>query len=128
LECVGPSGSPSCEEAWDIFEKDPSGSGLSDDAGNVGPEVPGVIDAALLAGDGEGLTGEAAVHEVHHAAPGQPVEGGEVRPDRGTIQPPVVLTPKEYFLAERVEFDVGNRLVAVDGLREATIKTAYSAA
>jgi len=76
-----------------IFQNDNCGFGLGDDASDVGPEIPGVGVAFSLAGVGKGLAREARSHAIHDATPGSPVEGAEVRPEGGTIQPSVVRTP-----------------------------------
>jgi len=76
-----------------IFQNDNCGFGLGDDSPDLGPEVPGVGLALALSSGGEGLAREARSHAIHDATPGSPVEGAEVRPDGGTIQPSVVRTP-----------------------------------
>ena len=100
------------QAARHLLNKDNCGIALSNDAEEVGDEVAGVVSSAPLAGDGEGLAGRAAEDEVDPASPGGAVEGAEVGPDRGTIQPSVLSSPKEHVLTERVDFAVGERLVA----------------
>ena len=39
----------------DVFEKDPFGAALDDDAGDLGPEVAGVVGTGTLSGSAEGL-------------------------------------------------------------------------
>ena len=99
------------QAARHILQKDACGLALSNHAEEVGDEVAGVALAPPLAGDGEGLAGRAAVDEVDPSSPRDAVEGAEVGPDRGTIQPSVLSTPKEHVLAERVDLAVGERLV-----------------
>ena len=81
------------QRAGHIFQKDDCRFGLADDASDIGPEVAGVGVASSLTSDGEGLAGEARSDAIHDATPLSSVEAAEVRPDGGTIQPSVVLTP-----------------------------------
>jgi len=76
-----------------IFQNDNCGFGLGDDASDIRPEVSGVGIALSLPSSGERLAREARRYAIHDATPGSPVEGAEVRPDWGTIQPSVVRTP-----------------------------------
>ena|SRR3990167_4438553 len=94
-----------------IFQKDNCRFGLSDDPSNVGPEVTGVGGSESLASDGKSLAGEASVDKIDAASPRASVEGAEVGPDRGTIQPSVLSTPNEHVLAERVCLAVGEGAV-----------------
>src|SRR3990167_4234385 len=91
-----------------ILQKDNCGFGLGNDAPDAGPEVAGVAVAAPLAGDGEGLTGEPSADKIDSASPRASVEGAEVRPDRGTIQPSVLSAPNEHVLAERIRLALGD--------------------
>src|SRR3990167_9283253 len=91
-----------------IFQKDNWGFGLGDDPSHVGPEVAGIVGPKPLAGDGEGLAREASVDKIDSASPRPSVEGAEVRPDRGTIQPSVLSTPNEHVLAERIRLALGD--------------------
>ena len=95
-----------------VFEKHNSWIGLSDDPAHVRPEVAGVVGPPSLARDGEGLTGKPSVDKIDSAAPRASVEGPEVGPDRGTIQPSVLHAPNEHVLAVRVRLDVADRPVA----------------
>nr|WP_231376177.1 hypothetical protein [Magnetospirillum fulvum] len=70
----------------DVFEKDGAGPHLPDDAGDVGPQVAGVFDAAPLAGGAEWLARIARSEDIHDATPWAAVEGGNVVPDRCLIQ------------------------------------------
>ena len=76
-----------------IFQNDNCGFGLADDPSNVGPEIPGVSLSFALSGGGEGLAREARSHAIHDPTPGVSVEGAEVGPEGGMIQPSVVRAP-----------------------------------
>jgi hypothetical protein len=70
----------------DVLQKDNWRGALADDAGDVGPEVAGVVGPAPLAGHGEGLAGVAANEAIHDATPRLAVEGAEIAPQRARIQ------------------------------------------
>jgi len=70
----------------DVLEEAPFGLDLTQDAGDVGPEVPGVIHALPPSGNAERLARIAAQDAIHNAAPGAAVEGGKIAPHRRRIQ------------------------------------------
>lgn len=72
--------------AGDVFEKDPFRFNFSNDAGNVWPEVAGVVCAFALPSLGKRLAWVSGKHGVNDAAPWAPVEGLDVIPDRGWMQ------------------------------------------
>ncbi|MCF6433200.1 hypothetical protein [Leisingera sp. MMG026] len=45
------------EMAGDVLKEAPFRLHFADDAGNVGPEVPGILAALTVAAEGEGLAG-----------------------------------------------------------------------
>lgn len=72
--------------SWDILKEHERRAALSDDARDVRPEVAGVVGAASLAGDGEGLAGIPRADEIDPPIPCTTVEGVQVRPDRSWSQ------------------------------------------
>lgn len=66
--------------AGDVFEEDPSGSDLADDAGDLGPEMAGIVTSPPVAGLAEGLARVAGRDEIHAAAPWSAVERSEIVP------------------------------------------------
>lgn len=54
----------------DVFEEDPFGAAFGDDAGDVGPEVAGIVSAAALSGRAEGLAGIACEDGIEGATEG----------------------------------------------------------
>ena len=65
-----------------VLEEAPGWLNLSDDAGDVGPEVPGVVGSPSFTGDAERLARVAASDSIHEATPRLAIEGSHVRPDR----------------------------------------------
>ena len=64
-----------------VFEEDPFGTAFPDDAGDLGPEVPGVVDPAALSGRAEGLAGISGEDRVECTAEGPCIEAAQVVPD-----------------------------------------------
>ena len=74
------------EMIGDVFQKHPFWPTLADDAGEVRPQVPGVVRALAPPGDGERLARIAANEAIHDATPRAAVEGSQIRPYRRVIQ------------------------------------------
>jgi hypothetical protein len=71
----------------DVLEKAPLGLDFTGDAGNVWPQVAGILLSPLASGDAERLAGIASRDAIHCSTPTCAVEGSHVRPDRRRIQP-----------------------------------------
>ena len=72
-----------CDVTGDVFEKDPLGAAFDDDAGDLGPEVAGIVGPAALSGGAEGLAGISGQHCVEGTVEGVGIEGSQIIPDRG---------------------------------------------
>jgi hypothetical protein len=68
------SGEAQAEVSLDIFEEDEPRLDLSDDAGDLGPEVSGILFTSPVPCLAEGLTGIAGRDEMNAAAPRATVE------------------------------------------------------
>jgi hypothetical protein len=71
----------------DVLEKTPLGLDFTDDAGNVRPQVAGVIGSAFFPRDAERLAGVSGSDAINFATPACAIEGSNIRPDRCRIQP-----------------------------------------
>jgi hypothetical protein len=71
----------------DVLEKAPLGLDFTGDAGNVWPQVPGVLVGSLTPCDAKRLAGVSGSDAINFAAPAFAVECSHVRPDRRRIQP-----------------------------------------
>ena len=71
----------------DVFEEHPLRAALGDDAGDLGPEVAGIVGTAAFAGGAEGLAGITGKDGIEGAAEGAGIEAAEVIPDwrRGEV-------------------------------------------
>lgn len=107
-----------------VLEKDPSGRALGDDAGDVGPEVAGVILAAALAGGRKRLAGVSGGDGIHDAAPRAAAEDGEVSPDRGGAKVSGALACDEAGAGVFVPLDVGGAGKARLGKLKTHVKAA----
>ena len=85
-QSAGDFGEPEAEMMGDISEEDERRFDLSDDAGDMRPEVARVVRAPALARDGKRLARIARSDDVHRAAPWAAVEVSNVVPDRCRIQ------------------------------------------
>jgi len=72
--------------AGDVLENNESWSALADDAGDVGPQVAIILNAAAQSSIRERLARVARSDEIHDSTPRSTVEGGKVAPDRSLIQ------------------------------------------
>jgi hypothetical protein len=64
----------------DVFEEDPLGAAFSDDTGDLGPKVAGIIGTAALSGSAEGLAGVSGEDDVEGTAVGAGIEAAQVIP------------------------------------------------
>ena len=71
----------------DVLEKAPLRFTLPDNAGNVWPQVAGIIGSAFFPRDAKRLTGVSGSDAINFATPWLAVEGSYIRPDRRRIQP-----------------------------------------
>ena len=71
----------------DVFEKDPFGGTFPDNAGDLGPEVTGIIGPTALASGAEGLTRISRENGVEGTVEGPGIEAAQIIPDgcRGEV-------------------------------------------
>ena len=101
-------GEPKRHDPWDVLKEDEGGFALADDSGDVRPQPPFVVGAALLAGAGEGLTKsrEAGADEVNLVPPPASVELLDVAaPNRSRIQALVFHPRQENSRREAVPLE-----------------------
>jgi hypothetical protein len=112
----GDLGEAEAEMMGDVLEEHEGRLGLSDDPGDMRPEVARVIRTPAFARDGERLARIARSDDVHCAAPRAAVEGGNVVPDRRRIQGRVFHPRHEDGRGVGVPLDVTHS--AISGARE----------
>ena len=112
----------------DVFEEDPFRAAFTDDAGNVGPEVTGIVGAAALSGRAEGLAGISGEDGIECAAEGLCVEAAQVGPDRGRGEIPCTLGGDEDSAGPVLPLDEGAGVIVGLGEHEAQIKASTACA
>ena len=112
----------------DVLQEDPLGSAFSDDAGDLWPEVAGIIGTAALSGGAEGLAGISGQHGVESTPEGPGFEAAQIIPDRGWSEIPRALGGDEDSSRPVLPFDKGAGVIAGFGEHEAQIKASAACA
>ena len=112
----------------DVFEEDPFRAAFVDDAGDIGPEVTGIVSATAFPGRAEGLAGIACEDSIEGAAEGPGIEAAQVGPDRGRDEIPRALGGDEHRPWPVLPFDEGAGVIAGFGEHEAQIKASAACA
>ena len=112
----------------DVFEEDPFGAAFADDAGNIGPEVTGVVGAATLSGRTEGLARVSGQDGIEGAAEGPGIEAAQVGPDWGRDEIPRALGGDEHRPWPVLPLDEGAGVIVGLGEHEAQIKASAACA
>jgi hypothetical protein len=123
-QSAGDFGEAEAEMMGDILEEDERRLGLSDDAGDMRPEVARVIRAPALARDGERLARIACSDDVHRAAPWSAIEGSNVVPDNSLIQGRVFHPRHESGCGVGFPFDMAHSTISGDGDGEPEVESA----
>ena len=95
-----------------VLKEHPYGLTLFDDAGDMGPEVPGVVGALALSSRAERLAWVSGENGVEMPAERSGVEGSQVVPDRRSWDGVVVHARHQDGRRERVPLDVADGLNA----------------
>ena len=111
-----------------VFEKDPFRAAFPDDAGDVGPEVTGIVGAAALSGRAEGLAGVSGEDGIEGPAEGTGIEAAQGGPDRGRGEVARALGGNEDSARPVLPFDEGAGVIAGLGEHEAQIKASAARA
>ena len=111
-----------------VFEKDPFWATFGDDAGDLGPEVAGIIGATALSRCAEGLTRISGEDDVEGAAKGTGIEAAQIVPDWGRCEIPCALGSDENSAGPVLPFDKGAGVIAGFGEHEAQIKASAACA
>ena len=116
--------------AGDILKKDPfeSVAKFVDDAGNVRPEVAGIVLALSLSRLGKRLAWVSGKQRVDLSAPGPSAEPLEVVPDRGRVQVSGPLPGDEALAGILFDLDVAGGGKARLGKAKTHVKSAAACA
>ena len=114
--------------AGDVLEEDPLGEAFSDDAGDIGPQMPGVINPAALSCGAERLAGISGKHGVKGPSEGSGIEAPQIVPDRGRGKISGALGCDEHGARPVFPFDRGAAVIAGLGEHEAQIQASAACA
>jgi len=111
-----------------VFEKDPCRLAFTDDAGDIGPEVPGIIGTTALSHRAKRLAGISGEDDVESTSEGTGVEAAQVGPDRGRCEIAGALGRDEDGAGPVPPFDEGAGVINGFGEHEAQIKASAACA
>jgi len=109
--------------AGDVFKENKSRFALSDDPGDMGPEVTGVSNSGATTSDGEWLARVSRRDDIHDSTPRMAVEGCDIVPQRSRIQGLVFHPRHERGRAEGFPLNVTNSSISVEGDMESEVES-----
>ena len=112
----------------DVLNEDPFGAALADDAGDLGPEVAGIVGTATLSCSAEWLAGISGKDGVEGTAEGLGIEAAQVIPDWGRGEVSDALGGDEDGTGPLLPFDEGAGVITRLGQHEAQIKASAACA
>ena len=119
---------PEGDVTGDVFEEDPFRAAFGNDAGDLGPEVAGIVGATAFSGGAEGLAGISGEDGIEGPSEGPRVEGSQVIPDRGRGEISRALGRDEHRSRPVLPFDKGAGVISGFGEHEAQIKASAACA
>jgi len=114
--------------ARDVFQEDPFGETFPDDAGDLGPEVAGIIGATAFASGAEGLAGISGEDDVEGTAEGSGIKAAQIVPDWGRDEIPCALGGDEDRSWPVLPFDEGAGVKTGFGQHDAQIQASAACA
>lgn len=127
-QSAGDFGEAEAEMMGDILKEDERRLDLTNDAGDMRPEVARVIGTPALARDGERLARIARSDDVHRTTPRAAVEGSNFVPDRRVIQGRIFHPRHESGCGEGFPFDMAHSTISGDGDCEPEVEPARAGA
>jgi len=112
----------------DVFEEYPFRGAFANDAGDVGPEVAGIVRAAAFASRAEGLAGISGEERVEGPSEASGVKTAQIVPDWGWGEIPDALGGNEHRPWPVLPFDEGAGVIAGLGEHEAHIQASAACA
>jgi hypothetical protein len=114
--------------ARNVFEEHPRGAAFADDAGDVGPEVTGIVGTLAFASGTERLAGISGEDDVESAAEWPGIEAAQIVPDWRGGEVSCALGGDEHSSGPILPFDKGTGVIAGLGEHEAQIKASAACA
>jgi len=119
---------PEADVPGDVLNEDPFWGAFPDDAGDLGPEVAGIVCATAFASGTEGLAGISGEDGVEGTAEGPCVEAAQIIPDWGRGEIPGALGGDEDGAGPVFPFDKCAGVKTRLGEHEAQIKASAACA
>ncbi|MDZ4136871.1 MAG: hypothetical protein U1D06_14960 [Paracoccaceae bacterium] len=117
-----------CDVTGHVFEKDPLRVAFTDDPGDIGPEVAGIIGATAFASGAEWLAGISSEDDVEGTVEWPGIEAAKIIPDRGRDEIPCALGGDEDRSWPVLPFDEGAGVKTGFGQHDAQIKASAACA
>lgn len=127
-QSAGDFGEAEAEMMGDIFKEDEGRLDLTDDAGDMRPEMARILGAEPSARHAEWLARIARSDDIHRAAPLAAVEGSNVVPDNSLIQGRVFHPRHESGCGEGFPFDMAHSTISGDSDGEPEVEPASARA
>ena len=122
----GDVGKSQIDVPFDIFEEGPFGPDLVNDAGDIGPEVAGIICTAALSGMAERLAGIAGRDDMNAVAPRAAIKGFEIVPNKRLSQGLVFHPGHESGRSMGFPLDISHSAISFFGDMEAEVQASIS--
>lgn len=114
--------------AGDVLEETPFRLDLTDDPGDIGPKVAGVLGALAMTGEGEGLARISGSDDMNAAAPRSAVKGSQIVPYRRWSQGRVRHPRHETGRGETVSLDKAHSAISRFGNVQSEVEAANAGA
>jgi len=119
---------PEADVTCDVFKEHPFGAAFTDDPGDIGPEVAGIVGTAALSGRAERLAGVSGQDDVKGTAKGPCIEASQVIPNWGRSEISCALGCDEDSPRPILPLDKGAGVIAGFSEHEAQIKASAACA
>ena len=123
-QSAGDFGEAEAEMMGDILEEHEGRLDLTDDAGDMRPEMAWILGTEPSARHAEWLARIARSNDIHRAAPRAAVKGGNVVPDNSLIQGRIFHPRHESGCGEGFPFDMAHSTISGDGDGEPEVESA----
>jgi len=125
-QSAGDFGEAEAEMMGDILEEHEGRLDLTDDTGDMRPEMARVVGTPAFARNGERLARIARSDDVHRAAPWTAIEGSNVVPHKSLIQGRILHPRHESGCGEGFPFDMAHNTISGECKVQPEVESACS--